>query len=151
PGTLGVGCRQISRRWHWRRRSTAPHGDVTDTNFEITHPHHPLRGQRFKLVTYRHNWGEDRVYFHNVEGRLSSIPACWTTGRQRARTSLQCEAKRGSRVSVSIRWQCVPRPRSHSRPPSAGSIAAGSLANQVLRSASTSSARTAGILCDANG
>jgi hypothetical protein len=63
----------------WRRWSTAPHGDVADTNFEITHPHHPLRGQRFKLVTYRHNWGEDRVYFQNAEGRLSSIPACWTT------------------------------------------------------------------------
>src|SRR6266566_6231869 len=63
----------------WRRWSTAPRGDVADTNFEITHPHHPLRGQRFKLVTYRHNWGEDRVYFHNAEGRLSSIPACWTT------------------------------------------------------------------------
>jgi hypothetical protein len=31
------------------------------------------------VVTYRHNWGEDRVYFHNAEGRLSSIPACWTT------------------------------------------------------------------------
>ena len=65
---------QSLRRW-----STAPHGDVADINFEITHPHHPLRGQRFKLVTYRHNWGEDRVYFHNAEGRLSSIPACWTT------------------------------------------------------------------------
>jgi hypothetical protein len=49
------------------------------TNFEITHPHHPLRGQRFELVTYRQNWGEDRVYFHNADGRLSSIPACWTT------------------------------------------------------------------------
>ena len=31
------------------------------------------------MVSYRHNWGEDRVYFHNGEGRLSSIPACWTT------------------------------------------------------------------------
>jgi hypothetical protein len=71
--------RRIVRIRHWRRWSTAPHGDVADTNFEITHPHHPLRGQRFKLVTYRHNWGEDRVYFHNAEGRLSSIPACWTT------------------------------------------------------------------------
>jgi hypothetical protein len=49
------------------------------TPFEITHPYHPLRGQKFKLVTYRHNWGEDRVYFHNAEGRLSSTPACWTT------------------------------------------------------------------------
>src|ERR1700692_2292223 len=58
----------------WRTSSTAPHGDVADSNFEITHPHHPLRGQKFRLVTYRHNWGEDRVYFHNAEGRLSSIP-----------------------------------------------------------------------------
>jgi hypothetical protein len=30
-------------------------------------------------VTYRHNWGEDRVYFHNAERRWSSIPAAWTT------------------------------------------------------------------------
>jgi hypothetical protein len=63
----------------WRRSSTATHGDLADTNFEITHPHHPLRGQKFKLITYRHNWGEDRVYFHNADGCLSSIPAGWTT------------------------------------------------------------------------
>jgi hypothetical protein len=67
------------RRPRWRRSSTTPHGDVADANFEITHPHHPLRGQRFKLVTYRHNWGEDRVYFHDAAGKLRSIPACWTT------------------------------------------------------------------------
>jgi hypothetical protein len=71
--------RRSARIQNWRRWLTAPHGDVVDTNFEITHPHHPLRGQKFKLVTYRHNWGEDRAYFHNAEGRLSSIPACWTT------------------------------------------------------------------------
>ena len=47
--------------------------------FEVTHAHHPLRGQQFKLVTYRHNWGEDRVYFHDSSRVLRSIPACWTT------------------------------------------------------------------------
>jgi hypothetical protein len=31
------------------------------------------------MVTYRHNWGEDRVYFHDSSGLLRSIPACWTT------------------------------------------------------------------------
>ena len=67
------------RNCHWRRSSTAPHDDHADTTFEVIHPHHPLRGRQFKLVTYRNNWGEDRVYFHNAEGRLSSIPACWTT------------------------------------------------------------------------
>ena len=30
-------------------------------------------------MTYRHNWGEDRVYFHDATGKLRSIPAGWTT------------------------------------------------------------------------
>jgi hypothetical protein len=51
------------RKPRWRRSSTAPHDDYADTTFEVIHPHHPLRGQKFKLVTYRNNWGEDRVYF----------------------------------------------------------------------------------------
>jgi hypothetical protein len=29
-------------------------------------------------VTYRHNWGEHRVYFHDDTGRLVSLPAQWT-------------------------------------------------------------------------
>src|SRR5215831_17005437 len=64
---------------HWQRPSTTRHCDVADTYFEITHPFHPLRGGKFKLVTYRHNWGEDRVYFHNGEGAWTSVPAAWTT------------------------------------------------------------------------
>jgi len=59
--------------------STAPHGDVADPTFEIVHPHHPLKGHKFRLITYRHNWSEDRVYFHDTQGKLCSIPACWTT------------------------------------------------------------------------
>jgi hypothetical protein len=30
-------------------------------------------------VTWRHNWGEDRVYFHNGEGKLCSLLAGWTS------------------------------------------------------------------------
>ena len=63
----------------WPVPSTAAHADGNSTAFDVTHPHHPLRGQSFKLVTYRHNWGEDRVYFHDSSGVLRSIPACWTT------------------------------------------------------------------------
>jgi hypothetical protein len=59
--------------------STTPHPNGADFRFEVIHPHHPLRGLSFKLVTYRHNWGEDRVYFHDGNGVLRSIPACWTT------------------------------------------------------------------------
>ncbi|MBV9341888.1 MAG: Y4bD/Y4pK family protein [Acidobacteria bacterium] len=45
----------------------------------MVHPHHPLKGQKFRLITHRHNWSEDRVYFHDAQGALCSIPACWTT------------------------------------------------------------------------
>jgi hypothetical protein len=30
-------------------------------------------------VIYRHNWGEDRVYFQDEAGRLASLPAHWTS------------------------------------------------------------------------
>ena len=29
-------------------------------------------------MTYRYNWGEDRVYFQNGEGELESLAAAWT-------------------------------------------------------------------------
>ena len=32
----------------------------------------------FELVTRRQNWGEDRVWFHDQEGHLASIPTSWT-------------------------------------------------------------------------
>jgi Family of unknown function (DUF5372) len=69
----------MTRTRRWPSPSTTAHGDRADTTFEVIHPNHPLRGQQFKLVTYRHNWGEDRVYFHDSSGLLRSIPACWTT------------------------------------------------------------------------
>jgi hypothetical protein len=30
-------------------------------------------------VDYRQNWGEDRVYFYNEGGQLTSLPARWTS------------------------------------------------------------------------
>ena len=44
----------------------------------MTHPFHPLFDQEYELVVYRHNWGEDRVYFHDRQGALCSLPASWT-------------------------------------------------------------------------
>jgi len=69
----------MTRTLRWPKPSTTPHSDGGDSFFEIVHPHHPQRGQRFQLVTYRHNWGEDRVYFHDAANRWTSIPAAWTT------------------------------------------------------------------------
>ena len=33
----------------------------------------------FDLVTYRQNWGEDRVYFHDDQGQLRAVSASWTS------------------------------------------------------------------------
>jgi hypothetical protein len=45
----------------------------------VTHPFHPLFGREFEHVSYRHNWGEDRVYYFDGEGRARTMPACWTS------------------------------------------------------------------------
>jgi hypothetical protein len=31
------------------------------------------------LVELRQNWGEDRVYYHDAENRLRSLPTSWTS------------------------------------------------------------------------
>jgi len=31
------------------------------------------------VLDHRHNWGEDRVTLADAEGRVFSLPACWTT------------------------------------------------------------------------
>lgn len=45
----------------------------------MTHPFHPLFGREFELVTYRHNWGEDRAYFEEPPGQVRGVPAGWTS------------------------------------------------------------------------
>jgi hypothetical protein len=44
----------------------------------VTHPFHPLAGKDFGFVEHRQNWGEDRVYLHDADGQLFSLPAAWT-------------------------------------------------------------------------
>lgn len=61
-----------------RRSSTTPGSDDGRRPFKITHPFHPLNGKELELVTYRHNWGEDRVYFYAGQNDLVSVPARWT-------------------------------------------------------------------------
>ncbi len=56
----------------------APSGDDGTRYCRITHPFHPLCGQRFALVNVRHNWGEDRVDYRDEAGHLATIPAAWT-------------------------------------------------------------------------
>jgi hypothetical protein len=44
----------------------------------VTHPYHPLFQQEFELVSYRQDWGEDRVWFQDKLGHLHSLPTSWT-------------------------------------------------------------------------
>ncbi len=62
----------------WSRLSNAPREGSSQQRFRVTHPFHPLFGREFELIEYRQNWGEDRVYFHDAEGRLQSILASCT-------------------------------------------------------------------------
>lgn len=45
----------------------------------MTHVFHPLFEREFELVQRQHTWGGDRVYFHDDSGRLTSLPARWTS------------------------------------------------------------------------
>ena len=47
--------------------------------FTVTHPFHPLYGQQFEILNYRHNWGEYRVIFYETPDHVRSLPAVWTS------------------------------------------------------------------------
>ncbi len=49
----------------WQKPSNTPQSNYHIRSFKVTHPFHPLLGKKYDLVTYRHNWGENRVYFHD--------------------------------------------------------------------------------------
>ncbi|WP_409372334.1 DUF5372 family protein [Paraburkholderia mimosarum] len=75
PGYAG----SRSRRCPSHRPSTA-RDPISDTQLvRVTHPFHPLRGQEFVLLERRCAWGEERVYFRDVSGRLRRLPASWTS------------------------------------------------------------------------
>ncbi len=78
PAGLAYSFSPNAPRCHWHECSTAPHGDVEIRRFRVTHPYHPLFQQEFELVSYRQDWGEDRVWFQDKLGRLHSLPTSWT-------------------------------------------------------------------------
>src|SRR5882757_7838505 len=78
PAGLVGNFRSNAPLHRWHECSTAPHGDVEIRRFRVTHPYHPLFQQEFELVSYRQDWGEDRVWFQDKLGRLHSLPTSWT-------------------------------------------------------------------------
>jgi hypothetical protein len=45
----------------------------------VTHPFHPLLGRQFDLISYKHCWGEDRVFYVDESEQIRSLPARWTS------------------------------------------------------------------------
>ena len=68
-----------SRCAPWKKPRIAPRDAHLPAVFTVTHPFHPLHGQTFELLTYRFNWGEDRVMYVGPNGRTRSLPVTWTS------------------------------------------------------------------------
>lgn len=47
--------------------------------FTVTHPFHPLYGQQFEILNYRHSWREYRVSFYETADHVRILPAAWTS------------------------------------------------------------------------
>ena len=77
PAGIGRGRRSCGARSI--TRSTATHAGEATAPVRVTHPFHPLFGQALDVVVHRHNWGEDRVYYRDGHGHLTSVPAGWTS------------------------------------------------------------------------
>ena len=63
----------------WSESSATPLRLRDVRTFQVTHPFHALRGQTFELVSIRHNWGAEHVYFLDAAGRLRVLPLAWTS------------------------------------------------------------------------
>jgi len=59
--------------------STAPDRNDQVQYCTVIHPFHPLCGNKIKIVSLKQTWGEDRVFYRREDGRVTSIPACWTS------------------------------------------------------------------------
>ena len=62
----------------WTKSSTAPEPLTAERTFRVTHPFHPLHGQRFELLDQRRCWGEDRVIYLDDRDTVQSMPRSWT-------------------------------------------------------------------------
>jgi hypothetical protein len=60
--------------------SNAPGGNDQVQCCQVTHCFHPLYGKVIEIVSITQNWGEDRIFYHQDDGLLTSIPAYWTSG-----------------------------------------------------------------------
>src|SRR6266516_4603826 len=72
-------CADLVRPGCWTQPSTTRPPSLAEGFFTVTHPFHPLYGQQFEILNYRHNWGEYRVTFYETPDHVRTLPAAWTS------------------------------------------------------------------------
>ena len=78
PNIRGGSRQSGVRISRWPLSSTALDDGGAERRLHVTHPFHPLCGREFEVVTYRKNWGDERVYVRGPDDRLLSLPVAWT-------------------------------------------------------------------------
>jgi Family of unknown function (DUF5372) len=73
----------------------------------VTHPFHPLHGQQFEMLSYRHNWGEYRVTFYQTPDRVRALPAAWTSLAPPDRSRILAAGRAAFRVADLLELACL--------------------------------------------
>ena len=71
--------RCISQRTDLNTISNAPDKTDQEQYCTVTHPFHPLYCKKILIVSLKQTWGENRVFYRQEDGRITSIPSCWTS------------------------------------------------------------------------
>ena len=61
------------------RRANALGAKDEPIHFCVIHPYHPLCGQTFELAAQNKEFGEDRVFYRDADGRMRYLPRRWTS------------------------------------------------------------------------
>jgi hypothetical protein len=48
-------------------------------DIRVTHPFHPLFGQRLDFVERRPGWGDDLIFYRDHLGYVTALPTRWTS------------------------------------------------------------------------
>jgi len=74
-----LGSSRLRRaRNPWKSRRTTPGRSGRGDFFHVVHPFHPLTGQELERASGPPQESHRLVFFHNADGRLSSIPLAFT-------------------------------------------------------------------------
>ena len=63
----------------WKPQANAPEAADAAPRFRVIHPFHPLFGHSLELAAQAREWGEERVYYRDLTGRMRFLPARWTS------------------------------------------------------------------------